>query len=529
MNLRDLMNKLDEIAEAAPVDPQRAAYDKFRADDAKKAAVDAVKKMTAPNGNSNYIDPKDGVIKYMDNQNRRGGGEGSVKEFPYDWFKKGQEKPFFDQLAAAGLEVIPVERKQLFGTFQVAGVDLAKLATLGQEPAADPAANNATSNYTGKNVNSNTTAINNLNDLAYKLSQTKRAAPAAKAAAPVASGQPAAVKQQPQNRAPEVPPAQALNTKEGIEFKSDIAKSLIESFGYEHLDEITLPKGLGTAADSIGNAWTGAKNWFGGFGKGVSNPRSTNLPNVANGTNATSAGIRTGAAFGGNPGKLAAGSAAAGAGAALLATGNQPATVEVPAVDAQPAVPPAVTPPAVDAQPAVPPAGGGPTPEQLEIIKQMEELMKFLDGDESSDAIQSLTNARDQISKITASPAQAAQDATTADAVRTAADAAANPMRGVNTGKPGETTMAQTAAAANPGTPAAGSAFNQGKPGETNMAQAGATAPVATNAASLRAAQDRAAGNRAPVGDEIGGVAEDTKTNESSDELARWLKIARGR
>ena len=140
MNLRDLMNKLDAISEAeAPVDAQRAAYDKFRADDAKKAAVDAVKKMTAPNGNSNYIDPKDGVIKYMDNQNGRGGGEGSVKEFPYDWFKKGQEKTFFDQLKAAGLEVIPVERKQLFGTTQVAGVDLAKLATLGQEAAPAPA------------------------------------------------------------------------------------------------------------------------------------------------------------------------------------------------------------------------------------------------------------------------------------------------------------------------------------------------------------------------------------------------------
>jgi hypothetical protein len=509
------MNKLDAISEAeAPVDAQRAAYDKFRADDAKKAAVDAVKKMTAPNGNSNYIDPKDGVIKYMDNQNGRGGGEGSVKEFPYDWFKKGQEKTFFDQLKAAGLEVIPVERKQLFGTTQVAGVDLAKLATLGQEPAADPAVNNATSNYTGKNVNSNTTAIKNLNDLAYKLSITKGAAPAAKAVTPAG----ASVAFQPQGKGPAYGgySGGGKSTNEGIEFKSDIAKNLIESFGYEHLDEITLPKGLGTAADSIGNAWTGAKNWFGGFGKGVSNPRSTNLPNVANGTNATSAGIRTGAAFGGNPGKLAAGSALLGGGAAMLAAngGNQPATVEVPGVSTQPEVAPAPA-------PAPAPAGGGPTPEQLEIIKQMQEIMKQLADAGTPEANQAISNAQEQISKITASPAQAALDSANAQSDRDALDAAVPA-----TGKPGETNMAQTAATA----PTAASIISNSPAVQASQPQsAGATAPVATNAASLRAAQDQAAGTRAPVGNEIGGVAEGIGSNESSDELARWLRIARGR
>ena len=504
MNLRDLMNKLDVIAEApaqpaaAPVDAQRAAYDKFRADDAKKAAVDAVKKMTVPNGNSNYIDPKDGVIKYMNNQNGRGGGEGSVKEFPYDWFKKGQEKPFFDQLAAAGLEVIPVERKQLFGTTQVAGVDLAKLATLGQEPVApapataDPA-QQAQADATSARVNGEN--IKKLNDLAYKLSQTKGAVPAAKAAAPAAKGVTGGYP----------------SAKEGIEFKSDIAKSLIESFGYEQLDEVTgsQARTLGNAADSIGNAWTGAKNWLGGFGKGVSNPRAANLPNVANGTTANAKGIRAGGAVGSNPGKVAAGSAALGAGAAMLATGNQPATVEVPSVDAQPAVPP-----------AVPPAGGGPTPEQLEIIKQMQEIMKALEGDETPAAVNALSNAQEKISSITGSPAQAAQDATTAQRDRDAADAMTAPA----TGKPGEDRMAQQASTVSP--TAASIISNspvvqasQGKPGETPMAQAAAAAPVAHDAASLKAAQDRAAGN----------MAEDAKTNESSDELARWLKIARGR
>jgi ElaB/YqjD/DUF883 family membrane-anchored ribosome-binding protein len=134
MNIRDLLNKIDTLAEA---DDARAQYDKFKADDAKASAVAQVKSMTKPNGNANFIDPKDGIIKYQD----RGGDSdmgGSIKPFPYDWYKKGQEGQFFGLLKAAGLEVIPVEKKQLFGTFQVAGVDPAKLATLGQEVAPTP-------------------------------------------------------------------------------------------------------------------------------------------------------------------------------------------------------------------------------------------------------------------------------------------------------------------------------------------------------------------------------------------------------
>ena len=119
MNLRDLMTKLDTIAEA---DDARAQYDKFKADDAKSAAIAQVKKMLAPNGMQNFIDPKDGIVKWQEQMQGDSGGAGSVREFPFDWYKKGQNADFFNILKTAGLEIVPVDRKMLFGTSQVAGI-----------------------------------------------------------------------------------------------------------------------------------------------------------------------------------------------------------------------------------------------------------------------------------------------------------------------------------------------------------------------------------------------------------------------
>ena len=119
MNLRDLMTKLDTIAEA---DDARAQYDKFKADDAKSAAIAQVKKMLAPNGMQNFIDPKDGIVKWQEQMQGDSGGAGSVREFPFDWYKKGQNSDFFNILKTAGLEIVPVDRKMLFGTSQVAGI-----------------------------------------------------------------------------------------------------------------------------------------------------------------------------------------------------------------------------------------------------------------------------------------------------------------------------------------------------------------------------------------------------------------------
>lgn len=113
------MTKLDTIAEA---DDARAQYDKFKADDAKSAAIAQVKKMLAPNGMQNFIDPKDGIVKWQEQMQGDSGGAGSVREFPFDWYKKGQNSDFFNILKTAGLEIVPVDRKMLFGTSQVAGI-----------------------------------------------------------------------------------------------------------------------------------------------------------------------------------------------------------------------------------------------------------------------------------------------------------------------------------------------------------------------------------------------------------------------
>lgn len=133
MNFRELLNKLDEADAAA--DPARAQYDKFKADDAKTAAIEQVKKLTQPQGSGNFIDPKDGIIKWQEQNGM--GGAGGIREFPFDWYQKGQEGQFFEILKAAGLEIVPVERKNMFGSSQVAGIKGGPQAlnTLGQAQA----------------------------------------------------------------------------------------------------------------------------------------------------------------------------------------------------------------------------------------------------------------------------------------------------------------------------------------------------------------------------------------------------------
>lgn len=146
MHLRDLMNKLDVIAEA-PVaqpdaynldkpakmptslmsDPQRAAYDKFKADDAKIAAIEQVKKYASIPLNqiprlANAIDPKTGIIYYGD-PSGKGSGDGNPKMMPLKFMSQGDQKPMVDALTAAGLKVVPHEVKQLFGTGQYAKVE----------------------------------------------------------------------------------------------------------------------------------------------------------------------------------------------------------------------------------------------------------------------------------------------------------------------------------------------------------------------------------------------------------------------
>jgi hypothetical protein len=145
MDLRSLMNKLDTIAE----DDGRAQYDKFKADDARAAAVAQVKQwMSTPLSDiarlGIAIDPKTGIIYYGDAGNGRNGGDSyEAKAYPYKWLAdpsstSTQSREIYKVLSPAGLKVIPVEKKQLFGTTQVAGISPQQLANLDKPVAPVP-------------------------------------------------------------------------------------------------------------------------------------------------------------------------------------------------------------------------------------------------------------------------------------------------------------------------------------------------------------------------------------------------------
>jgi peptidoglycan hydrolase-like protein with peptidoglycan-binding domain len=141
--LRDLIAKMDMIAEA---DDPRAQYDKFKADDARTAAIAQVKKLMSTPLSAiprlgDAIDPKTGIIYYGDASREDGGG--NAKPYPYKWLAdpastSDQSQAMYKILTPAGLKVIPVEQKGLFGSSQVAGISLQQLADL-DKPVAPPA------------------------------------------------------------------------------------------------------------------------------------------------------------------------------------------------------------------------------------------------------------------------------------------------------------------------------------------------------------------------------------------------------
>ena len=129
MNLRDLMTKLDTIAEADAAG--RIDYQANKAQDAKEAAIAQVKKYASiPLDQiprlANAIDPKTGVIYYGD-ASREGSGDGNPKMMPLKFMSQADQKPMMDALTLAGLKVVPHEVKQLFGTGQYAKVEPAAL------------------------------------------------------------------------------------------------------------------------------------------------------------------------------------------------------------------------------------------------------------------------------------------------------------------------------------------------------------------------------------------------------------------
>ena len=137
MNIRDLLDKIDTLAEA---DDARAQYDKFKADDAKSearaAAIQLVKsrimsKWKVPSGMT-VIGKEDGTIMWGDTNGHGGSGDSVTgRTMSMDMYNKGNnfvDAPLKNALAVLGLTVGPVAQKSLFGSSEVAGISLQQLA-----------------------------------------------------------------------------------------------------------------------------------------------------------------------------------------------------------------------------------------------------------------------------------------------------------------------------------------------------------------------------------------------------------------
>ena len=184
-----------------------------------------------------------------------------------------------------------------------------------------------------------------------------------------------------------------------------------------------------------------------------------------------------------NKGKtLAAALVALGLGNLALNRSNTVTPVGQPEVDPVPAPAPAPAPAPVS------PEDNGVTPEQQAIIDQMLEIMKGLEGDTDPQTVAAITNAQERISAVKGSKEQAAMDAQVAADARDAA--AKSPYQKA---------------------PAVGGA------GQPDTAPAPAEPKYGLTDREGR-----------PIGTGTPGQYWNTQ-NESSDELARWLKIARGR
>jgi hypothetical protein len=532
MNLRDLMSKLDAIAEDSKSMPDSGA---------REAAVQLIKSRTVskwqvPQGKT-VIGKEDGKIMWGDT-NGRNGSEDTVtgRTMSMDMYNKGTnfvDAALKSAIETVGLKVGPVAQKSLFGSTEVAGIDLQQLATI-DKPVATLAG-------------SNTDAVNRLNDLAYQLSQlkggkNKSTAPTidkTKASVLKAIGKPGEnqMAQQASVAKPGTPEAgvafnQGVNAKgenvtitnpdgsttnpetgkttpksEGIEFKSDIAKNLVESFGYSEEELMSesnwftdlfrrsgreTGQTAGAAERQIAQPIPAATP---GTAVTVRQPAntavSTDVRQVARPDNVTdiewrmvppAERNRVAAYMANNRGKTLA-LALATLGIFNIATNTDNAPVPLKRDD-QPAPAPAPAPSPVPAPeppaPLVGPDGSEVTPEQQAIIDEMLGIMKGISDDPDPQTVAAIANAQEKISAAKGSKEQAAQDTTTAADARDAANRA----------------------------------FTQDK--------SGTRAPAAKPKYGLT---DRD-GN--PIGSGTPGEYWN-KLDESSDELARWLKIAHRR
>ena len=306
MNLRNLMNKLDTIAERTltPAGMDRAAYDKFQADDAKTAAIAQVKKYASIPLNqiprlANAIDPKTGIIYY--GEENATGTSVSPRKMPLNFMSQGDQKSMVDALTAAGLKVVPHVEKGLFGSSQYAKVEPTALQQVitgpvvapapapAPDPSPSPGPNKPTVRGEGpdadiKKLNALVAALDASldGDIAPQITppNTNVVNPPGKTTAQkvglgggITAG--ALAGQQMAKKAGFKGVGQSLAAltggaagglsvnafqKEGIEYKSSIAQTLTESFGYEFEDQALDEYSMGQFGKDASDFGRGALN-----------------------------------------------------------------------------------------------------------------------------------------------------------------------------------------------------------------------------------------------------------------------------
>lgn len=222
MDYRTLVNKLDAISKGVVAEEVAPAANTATATPASviQKYVDLAK---TPDQAQAYIDPKDGVVKWIDKNSET--GQGSPRAMPSDWIQR-----YAPDLAKALADTgVGTEQKGLFGMNNGTKVDLAKVQQLAATAGAA-----ATSDAFAKEKLAQLKALTDKLEASLGGAATPAATPAPQAAKPAV-------------------------TKEGV-----IADELLESFGYQTTDEgvgSALLKGAGKALPGVGLA-LGAKDAY---------------------------------------------------------------------------------------------------------------------------------------------------------------------------------------------------------------------------------------------------------------------------
>lgn len=404
MNLRDLINKLDTIAEADATG--RIDYQANQAQDAKEKAIADVKKMANTPMNSIprfgvAINPKTGQIFYGEDNET---GQTNPRGYPFKWMQPGGPAESIkdgDRIRAAGLEIIEKSG--------YAYVDPGKLSTIDQPantmPASTPAANKPADDTAAFDSD-----VKKLQDLTQQLRDLigKKPVPNPQVTKPISKPQIKKPISNPQVKEPATMP-QVNNMGDVTGYQestnSGIASTLVESFGYQLLEYPSLPAPTSTALTAP--IRTGIQKFTSRFSPGTRTPGIKNMGMVQDVTDLevkAASKLKTAppevqaavAKSGGvsewikkNPKQAVALGLITGAGIGAMLSGNgstPPKEGDIPRSDG-PANPPVAN-PQVDTKDG-----------RDEIIKQMEVLMRALGDTEDTVAQSAITQASDVINQ----------------------------------------------------------------------------------------------------------------------------------